>query len=462
MPWWLWWLGFFTLAASPHSACFAQGALPEYYGVYFEVDGKIVPNSVQLNNLELLSFPELTVTNLKAYPLKGMTLSVLLFDPEVASLMRGLEIYRLPYVRNLIRQPDELNQLFGSLPGGRRPQPQLRSLGKLVLGRAEEFKVSVLAKPVSGQPQMVRMVLPESVQPGVYGVFWSAMEAGGQAVRAVAFEWNISTYGENAPCIDLVMTGGYGGLIQGHDVGMLGPFVLPKQHYMSCGPAGGKATSTRPDRLDQPAGRATGASPSSGATGPMIADCADYDECLTKAESVFSSGQPVLRATASKKATELQPSKAEARERLGMAYVRIGEFEKAGAALDKVLELGGRLSCQMFVEGWLPRFATLSVGKDEVSLRDNKGATLFAASTASVAIKAAGSGVPALAEKPRGFLRLLVAGKQWTLNFAPQDVACEPVGGYLACPQAGFVQQTWIANYLSQVIRRLGSASTQR
>ncbi|GIU73101.1 MAG: hypothetical protein KatS3mg004_0188 [Bryobacteraceae bacterium] len=462
MPWWLWCLGFFTWAASPHTACLAQGALPKYYGLHFEVDGKIVPDSVQWKELDVLIFPKLTVTNLNALPLNGMTLSVLLFDPEVASLMRGLEIYRLPYARNLIQQPDELNQLFGSLPGGRQPQPQLRSLGKLVLGRAEEFKVSVRATPVSGQPQMVRMVLPESLQPGVYGVFLSATKAGQQGVSAFAFEWNISTYGENAPCIDLVMTGGYGGLIERHDAGILGPLVLPKKRYTSCSPAGGKATSTRPDRLDQSASRAMGASPSSGAEAALIADCSDYDACLTKAKSAFSSGQPVLGATALKKATELQPSKPEAWERLGMAYVRVGEFEKAEAAFDKALELGGRLSCQMFVEGWRPRFATISVGKDEVSLRDNKGATLFAASTASVAIKAAGSGVPFLAEKPRGYLRLRVASKEWTLNFVPQDEACEAVGGYLACPQTGFVQQTWMANYLAKVIRRLGSGSAQR
>ncbi|GIU76669.1 MAG: hypothetical protein KatS3mg004_3756 [Bryobacteraceae bacterium] len=206
--------------------------------------------------------------------------------------------------------------MFGSLPGGRRPQPQLRSLGKLVLGRAEEFKVSVRATPVSGQPQMVQMVLPESLQPGVYGVFWFATEAGKEGVNAVAFEWNISTYGENAPCIDLVMTGGYGGLIERHDAGILGPLVLPKKRYTSCSPAGGKATSTRPDRLDQSASRAMGASPSSGAEAALIADCADYDACLTKAESAFSSGQPVLGATALKKATQLQPSKPEAWEHL--------------------------------------------------------------------------------------------------------------------------------------------------
>jgi hypothetical protein len=75
----------------------------------------------------------------------------LVFDAAVAEASASLELYKLPYARNLITRPDATAQVAGLLNQvtgrGGQPQAQASPMQKYVVAKTDALKIELLRSP---------------------------------------------------------------------------------------------------------------------------------------------------------------------------------------------------------------------------------------------------------------------------------------------------------------------------
>ena len=131
----------------------------------------------------------------------------------------------LPFVRNEVTVPDT--------PFGSATVRQLNLPGVMRLAGSQ---VSLLQKPVAAQPQMIELVPDPKLVPGLYAVLYApatAVTLGAGAGQSTGWTALLSVGQSSAPgsggqCIDLILTGGLGGMlgIDSPDKGSIASFPL--------------------------------------------------------------------------------------------------------------------------------------------------------------------------------------------------------------------------------------------
>jgi len=173
------------------------------------------------------------------FALEGGDVHFIVFDAEVAGTVSGLELYKLPYARNLITRPDGLAQVGGLLDqvSGRRPQqgPPPARMEKYVVAKTDALKIELLQKPVPVQPRMLQLVPDKKLDAGVYSLFAVRIQGGQRFIVSQLFE--IKGPASTPFCIDLAQIGGFGGAMDESDARMQRPYYLAKEKYTPCGAA---------------------------------------------------------------------------------------------------------------------------------------------------------------------------------------------------------------------------------
>jgi hypothetical protein len=171
------------------------------------------------------------------FTLEGGDVRFIVFDAAVADTVSGLELYKLPYARNLMTRPDGLAQVGGLLDqvSGRRPQqgPPPARMEKYVVAKTDALKIELLQKPVPAQPQMLQLVPDKKLDAGVYSLFAVRVQGGQRFIVNQLFE--IKGPASTPFCIDLAQTGGFGGAMDESDARMQRPYYLAKEKYSPCG-----------------------------------------------------------------------------------------------------------------------------------------------------------------------------------------------------------------------------------
>ena len=274
---------FVFLFISP--VCVGQTApVPEFFGIYATTNGKLIPLTggrgsftPPQRNLNFFDWYNMNAQDRKVLSLEGGDLRFTLFDAAVADASAGIELYKLPFARNILPQQDALGQvggLLGQITGQPQPKAAPVSMQKYVIAKTDALKIEFLQKPIPGQPQMIQLVPESPLEPGLYSIFALRSQGGQQSIVTVPFEWNNSSAGATKPfCVDLAITGGYGGSMENHDAQMEHPYYLPKQKYVECGMSSSSTSAT----LDT--APVSGSVAQSAAATP--ADCGqDFDLCM--------------------------------------------------------------------------------------------------------------------------------------------------------------------------------------
>jgi hypothetical protein len=217
-------------------------SLPEFFGIYANVDGKLAsmiggkgnftPSHSGLQVLDYYTGDSGTQTT---FELQGNGISFLVFDSAVADVSATVELYKLPYARNMITRPEAVSGLLGQISGS--PQGNsASSLQEYIVAKTDELKIELLQKPVAGQPQMVQLVPASGLESGIYGLFAVRNQGGQTTIVDQIFEWKGASGAVATQfCIDMLHTGGFGGLIEDHDARLEHPYSLAKEKYVPCG-----------------------------------------------------------------------------------------------------------------------------------------------------------------------------------------------------------------------------------
>jgi hypothetical protein len=434
---------------------FACSQVPEFFGIYAVVDGKtasLIGGKGSFKpaetSLPLYDFQSLSTQDQKVLILAGGDLRFQVFDAAVADASANLTVYKIPFGRNLITRPDSLQQAYGMLnqaSGRPGPQPKVSPLQKYVLARIDTQKISLLQKPVSGQPQMVQLVPETDFEPGLYAAFAVRSKDGEKTIVWQLFEWKGSAGStEKQFCIDLAITGGFGGMMERSDAQMTDPHDLGSGQYSTC--AASDATGS---------GTAPAASAANPAPPPVSvkATCADFDGCVKEGNTAFSSDAWPAALADFQAAAKFRPAAGETWVKVGIAGLAVGRYEELAPAWDSALKLGQTIAvgvCEK--QGLHPcQDTVLSLSPAEVSLAAVGGQKLFSVSPAEVKVKNAGSnGVVAM-------LTFEVSGKKFELQYIPRNVLCTKPS-LLTCP-GGVDQEAAVSKYIADTVPKLASGA---
>jgi tetratricopeptide (TPR) repeat protein len=435
-----------ALVSSALPAAWCQ-ALPEFFGTYAVIDGKLAPMiggrgtfTPSQTSLQVYNFQKMATDSENVFVFDGGEVHFLVFDAAVADASASVELYKLPFARNLITRPDGLAQVGGLLNqiSGRGGQPQNAAspMQKYVVAKADALKVELLQKPVPGQPQMVQLVPASRLDAGVYSLFAVRMQGGQSFIMGQLFE--LKSGSETPYCIDLAVTGGFGGAIDASDERMARPYYLAKENYVACGASN---MPSAPPTPNPPAGIVPNSNLAPAACGN------EYIGCVSAGRNAMSTMDWEGAITDFRAAANLNQTSPDPWLALGRIYQRTGQREELSKAWDKAIALGGTLALTACL-GRAPKFCqrgTLSLSGGSIAFAVN-GKLVFSASPAEVTPD------PALNGHEYSFQ---AAGIRYTFDFFPVVVNCAYNKAMVLCPPEGVSQQMILAQYASQALLRL-------
>ena len=442
------------------SVCNSQSApVPEFFGIYATTDGKLIPLSGGRGSftpsqkiLTVFDWYDMNQQEQKILHLEGSDLRFLVFDAAVADTSAAVELYKLPFARSILPQQDALGQV-GGLLGQISHQPQPKSppvsIQKYVVAKTDALKINLLQKPIPGQPQMIQLVPEAPLEPGTYSVFALRSQGGQQKIIAVPFDWNSSSPEAAKPfCVDLAITGGYGGSMENHDARMEHPYYLPRQKYVEC--AGSAASNSASF------GR-TGSNGNGGGGGS--AACNGYKDCFAAGIESYETSNLAEAMANFQAASASDPKQGEAWYWQGVVLLRDGQPHTVGelAGLwDKSLSLGRTVIISACHErGFQPcERGELWLSKSAVSFRVGREQQIFSAAPSEVE---PGKLLNNSAAAHISYT-IRISGKNYTFDFEAPGIQCTH-NLMVQCPAEGIMKQLLIAQYASQVIPRLASGS---
>jgi len=444
-------------SVSPSARC----QVPEFFGIYGVVDGKLAPLiggrgtfTPSQHSVPVYDFQKMATETESVLVFEGGEMRFIVFDPAVADTSANLELYKLPYARNLVTRPDALAQVGGLLGdiSGQSPRgqtPAASPLQKYVVAKTDALKVELLQKPVPGQTQMVQLVAGSNLQPGMYCLFAVRLQGGQQTIVGQVFEWKGQPGSAETPyCIDLAATGGLGGMMAESDARLLHPYYLAKEKYAVCN--GSNTPTQSPTEMPTVIGTA-----GSGIAPATPAPCADYQSCMAGGRAASERAQWDSALADFQKAASLEPSKPDAWVQIGVVYLILGQYNQAPAMLDKALSVGGTFGFGVwhYKPSQYER-GTFILGAKQVSFIVASQDGAF--SVGPTEVSSVKSHHPPLARDAWSF-GMKVGGRNYWFSYVPLGVQCQTP---MSCSSAaGYGQEEAVANYVAQTIPKLASGS---
>jgi hypothetical protein len=403
-------------------------------------------------NLQVYNFYTMAVDTENAFIFEGGEVHFLVFDAAVADASESIELYKLPFARNLITRPDALAQVGGLLSQitrqGGPPQNSASPMQKYIVAKTDALKVELLQKPVSGQPQMVQLVPASKLEAGVYSLFAVRVQGGQRVIIDQLFE--LKSGSEAHDCIDLAVTGGAGGAMEANDARMTRPYYLAKEGYVACGASGAGSSAN----LNPPAAGTIG-----GDVGGDAGACNDYGSCFQNGLNAFTASDWQSAIGNFRGAIGKDSTKGDAWAWLGRAYLANGRIGEFAAAWDRAIGLGVPLILPVCHEkgfmGGNCEQGDLTIGNKQIFFGQRGQANLFSVSPSEVTPK----GVMDDATQPASFFILRVTNKRYNFDFIPAGGGCQTQSVQVACSPEGVAQQIAVGQYVMQVIPKLASGA---
>jgi len=422
-------------------------AIPEFFGTYAVVDGKLAPMmggrgtfAPSQTSLQVYNFQKMAADSENIFVFDGGEVHFLVFDAAVADASASVELYKLPYARNLITRPDGLAQVGGLLNqiSGRGGQPQKTAspMQKYVVAKTDALKVELLQKPVPGQPQMVQLVPGSKLDAGMYSLFAVRMQGGQPFIMGHLFE--LKSGSETPYCIDLAVTGGLGGAMDASDARMATPYYLAKENYVACGASNMPNTPSTAN----PSGGISGSSNLAPAT------CgSEYIGCVSAGRNAMAARDWQSAISDFQAAANLNQASSEPWLALGRIYERTGQKEELSKAWDKAIALGATVTITACL-GRAPKSCergVLSLSESSVGFAVN-GKPVFSAAPGEI------NPGPAPNDHEYDFQ---ASGTRYIFDFFPAGVNCAYNKVMVQCPPEGLSQQLMLAQYVAQALPKL-------
>ncbi len=440
-------------------------SVPEFYGIYANIDGKLTSMIGGKGNftpsqasLQVLDYYNGNSGTQHAFVFQGSAVSFVVFDAAAADVSATVELYKLPYARSVITRPDAVGGLLGQISGHTQGNPA-SPLQEYVVAKTDELKMQLLQKPVAGQPQMIQLVPASNLDPGIYCLFAIRNQGGQTMIYAEIFEWNggSGTAGTQF-CIDMLRTGGFGGLIEDHDARLEHPYFLAKDNYAPCSSGASSGQATSASAATSPSASGVSAAPAAPdlSARKLVATCNNYAECFHGGMEAYQSEDWEGAIEGFKAATGHNSTKGESWVWLGRAYLGAGHTEDFSAAWDKALALGTSISvdlCRQRGIAWCER-GTLLLDARTISFAGKS--QLFSATPSEVTAHGFEGNSATMTVS---FFKLKVSKKDYTFDPVPVGIICEAGAAQLTCPPPGVAQQMAIGIYVLNAIPKLASGA---
>jgi hypothetical protein len=404
--------------------------VPEFFGVYAVVDGKLAPLiggkgtfTPDKTSLQVYDYQKMSADTQDVLVLQGGQLRFEVFDAAVADRIAGIDLFKLPYGRNLVTRLDTLGQVgaaLGQMSGGAGSGNQSQGTGsplqKYVLAKTDMLKVELLQRPVPGQPQMILLVPAADLDPGIYCLFSIFSQGGQQGIGGQLFEWKGQGQRD---CIDVAVTGGFGGPLEESESRQQRPYYLPKEKYVKCvGPetaapalASGTSAGNAAVHPNVPGGAAS-ATP-----------CQDADACLAR----------------------------------GVSALRAGSDQDAVRYWNTALRMGGTVSFPVcHAKGLHCERGTLSLDSREISFATSDGSKVF-----NVPLDNPGNVALAIrTDDVQASFNVRIDNRNNNFTFVPSGVQCA-IDILVTCPSEGTAQQLAVSRYVAATVQRLARGTTK-
>lgn len=459
-------LGVLVVAALASSLAVGQAApVPEFFGIYGTTDGKLIPLTggrgtvaATQRNQKMLNFYDMKEEPQKVLSVDGSDLRFTVYDASVADLSASIELYKIPFARNRITHPDALGQL-GSLYGQPQSKPRPESMQEYVIAKTDAYKVNLLQKPVPGQAQMIQLVPEAPLQSGLYALFSKRSQGLESTTTLIVFAWNSPPSGSNAsPCIDLAVVGGYGGMMQNHDLRIEHPYYLPKEEFAECGAQSGDSGASLG------AAGITGASPGSSAssassTGALnenaAAACGGYSTCFDAGLKAYQSSDTNSALEDFRAASTADPKQGQAWYWQGvvlLAQHQLSRVEQLANIWDKALSLGSAVAISACHERGLQVCERGDLILSAKSIIFSKGNDqIFNVPADQTAAGKFFNNAP----YHHVTYSFKVGGKNFNFDFVPSNSSACKVELFVQCADQGYVEQLLLAQYVAQTLPRL-------
>ena len=425
--------------------------VPEYYGIYAVIDGKLIKldaQHVQLDkNVNVRMGQRNGVGNILngEAVAGGVDTSVAKFSPDLKILVyteptglqsaldvaKSLHLESLLFVRNVsvdtgfpsnVRRSGYENgweagdapELFGGATGG------------------HAASLEFLFKPMPGQQGMVIAGLAGPLAPGVYRLSMGESDpmSGGQGF---IFAVDPVHEGEASKCVDAQVT---------YMMGMSKNVFVPCSGAPGAteGQGGASGTTSTPDLSAR----------------KLVTACNDYAGCFNAGTQAYQSGDWDDAIEGFKAAMAHDSTKGDGWVWLGRALLGAGRTDGLPAAWDKALALGTPISLEMCRQrgiAWCER-GTLLLDRATISFTGKS--QLFSVPPSEVtAFGFEGN----TATMQVSFFKLKVGKKDYTFDPVPVGVTCEGGAAQLLCPPPGVAQQMAIGIYVLNAIPKLASGA---
>lgn len=429
-----------------------QLPVPEYYGIYAVVSGKLVKLDAQQIRPEETVRVRLGQRNgvgniLQGSAVAGSTtaeigkfgsdLKVIVFSQSSGvqsslDIAKSLHLESLVFVRNLMVDTGWPNNVKRSGPENGWESGDAPEL--LVMGGGDRAKsLEFLMKPLPGHPDMVVAALAEKLKPGVYRLrVGEADPFSGR--RGFLFAVDPVADGEISKCVDALVT---------YSMNM------SNSKYTACGGVAHASNNTTSAAVPSSSN-----APPSNSTVPS-ATCTSYDDCFHSGQIAFRSADWSQAIADFQMAEKNRPESGEPLEWIGNSHLAAGRISDAVEAWDKALTLSGRLLFSVCHERGMKRceVGALTLNTEAVSFAVS-GQRLFSELPSEIAV----AGQTKSMFKSGASLSLRVKGQNYDFDFFPVNGACQ-TGSFLHCSEDGVRQQLALRNYISQAIPKLASGS---
>jgi hypothetical protein len=426
--------------------------VPEFFGTYALVDGKLVamtegkgnftPSSV---DLVVYSYQNSSLAKESTLVLEGKELRFEVFDADVSTASSGVELYRLPYGRKIVSPPDQTVNLLNQVTGHGKLNSTSSPLDKYIVAKTDALKIELLQKPVPGQPQMVQLVPATDLVPGVYCLFVVKVKAGQTEIGGKLFQWKGSSDAPITPyCVDLIR----GNVLDEHDARLLHPFYLASDGYAAC--SGGGA----------PSAISGGAGPSGGGASTVTASCTDYNSCMQAGKNAFQASDWSTANASFQAAAKSGPQNGEPWVWLGrilLADRQSHSMDELSADWDNALSRRGDITI-----GACPEVAFRPCERGDLKL-SVKSVTFLAGGARPVFDGAPTDITPGhVLNNPAAMhvsYSLKVGGKNYAIDFIPMNGATCQFNMMVQCERDGIIEQQVLAQYVALTLPKLVSGA---
>jgi tetratricopeptide (TPR) repeat protein len=187
-------------------------------------------------------------------------------------------------------------------------------------------------------------------------------------------------------------------------------------------------------------------------------NCSNYDSCMRSGGVSLELAKGAEAFAGYQKASQLDPSKADAWAGMGNAYFQMGQYDDAVSMWDKALELGATLSSFVcHAKAACGDTGDFLLSTKEISFVNKKGEKEFAAAPSAVTSEVGTP--PVLFGNGRiaaYYLQLRFSGKNYRFYYDPKSLQCR---SNFLCSEPGLTQQKVFADYVHETLVKMAAGA---